>query len=341
VVLLTSMDRHDDVRRFASMGFAGYLSKPVRPRELFQCLEKVIARKSQEFHAQTHPMITRSALQQAAAQKRYCGRVLLVEDNLVNQKVGRRYLERMGCEVVVAENGAEAVSAIEAGKFQMVLMDLQMPVMDGYTATQHIRNLERGKPRTPIVALTASAMTGQLERCLDAGMDGLLTKPLDIEHLQEVLERFGMRDPAQKSALDDTIVSEMLDAPLLLPINFAKVRASTGGDDAFLRELAQTFVTTSTELIAEIRQCAKNCDRQGVCRAAHSLKGACASMHAEPLRELSRELEARALTLTETEITERIAQVTSEFERVTAAVRDLGPRNGLTRAASRSPSALG
>jgi two-component system sensor histidine kinase/response regulator len=337
VVLLTSMDRHDDVRRFASMGFAGYLSKPVRPRELFQCLEKVMARKSQEWHAQTHPMITRNALQQHSAQKRFCGRVLLVEDNAVNQKVGRRYLERMGCEVVVAENGAEAVSAIEAGQFKIVLMDLQMPVMDGYTATQHIRNLERGKPRTPIVALTASAMTGQLERCLDAGMDGLLTKPLDIEHMQDVLERFGLRDPAQKSELDDTIVSELLSAPPLLPIDLAKLRASTGADDAFVRDLAQTFITNTAQLLTEIRQCAKNCDRQRVARAAHSLKGACASMHAEPLRELSRELEARALSLTETELTERLTQLASECERVATAVRDLGPRGGLTREASKTP----
>jgi two-component system, sensor histidine kinase and response regulator len=209
--------------------------------------------------------------------------------------------------------------------------------MDGYTATQHIRNLERGKPRTPIVALTASAMTGQLDRCLDAGMDGLLTKPLDIERMQDALERFGLRDPAQKSELDDTVVSELLTAPPLLPIDFAKVRSSTGGDDVFLCELAQTFVTTSSQLVDEIRQCAKNCDRAGVSRAAHSLKGACASMHAEPLRELSRELETHAMTLSETEITERITQLAGEFERVAGAVHDFGPRSDVTRATSKSP----
>jgi two-component system sensor histidine kinase/response regulator len=305
------------------MGFAGYLSKPVRPRELFQCLERVLARKSQEWHAQTHPMITRTALQQLAAQKRYVGRVLLVEDNVVNQKVGRRYLERMGCEVVVAENGAEAVSAIEAGKFSIVLMDLQMPVMDGYTATQHIRNLERAKPRTPIVALTASAMTGQLERCLDAGMDGLLTKPLDIERLQGMLERFGLRDPAQVSDLDDTVVAELLMSMPRPPLDLAQVRESTGADDTFLRELARTFVTNTAQLLGDIRQAAKNRDRQALARAAHTLKGACASMHAEPLRELARDLEDRAKTLSDAELTERLSQLTRECDRVAAAVREL------------------
>jgi two-component system, sensor histidine kinase and response regulator len=333
VVLLTSMDRHDDVRRFASMGFAGYLSKPVRPRELFQCLEKVLARKSQEWHAQTHPMVTRNALRQQGTNKRYSGRVLLVEDNVVNQKVGRRYLERMGCEVVVAENGAEAVSAFEGGKFSMVLMDLQMPVMDGYTATQHIRNLERGKPRTPIVALTASAMTGQLDRCLDAGMDGLLTKPLDIERLQDVLDRFGLRDAAQKAALDDTIVAELLTSSPLIAIDVAQVRSSTGADEVFVRELMHTFVLNTAQLLGDIRQCARNCDREGVARAAHSLKGASASMHAEPLRELSRELEARAMTLSESELTERIAQLAAEADRVAAAIRELSaaPANSVSR----------
>jgi two-component system sensor histidine kinase/response regulator len=333
VVLLTSMDRHDDVRRFASMGFAGYLSKPVRPRELFQCLEKVLARKSQEWHAQTHPMVTRNALRQQASNKRYSGRVLLVEDNVVNQKVGRRYLERMGCEVVVAENGAEAVSAIEGGKFSMVLMDLQMPVMDGYTATQHIRNLERGKPRTPIVALTASAMTGQLDRCLDAGMDGLLTKPLDIERLQDALDRFGLRDAAQKTALDETVVAELLTSSPLIAIDIAQVRSSTGADEAFLRELMRTFVLNTAQLLGDIRQCARNCDRQGVARAAHSLKGASASMHADPLRELSRELEARAMTLSESELTERIAQVAAEADRVAAAIHELSaaPASSISR----------
>ncbi len=332
VVLLTSMDQREDVRRFASMGFAGYLSKPVRPRELFQCLERVLARKSQEWHAQTLPMVTRTALQQQAAQKRYSGRVLLVEDNLVNQKVGRRYLERMGCEVVVAENGADAVKAMETAAFRLVLMDLQMPVMDGYTATKHIRNLERDKLRTPIVALTASAMTGQLERCLDAGMDGLLTKPLDIERMQDVLDRFGLRDVAQKAELDETVVSELLTSSPLAPIDLAKLRSSTGADDAFLAELARTFVANIGQLVGDIRQCAKNCDRQGVSRAAHSLKGASASMHAEPLRELSRELEAHAMTLGEGELTERIAQLVAEGGRVTAAVNNLAsaPANTAT-----------
>ncbi len=194
VVLLTSVDRQGDLSRFASLGFAGYLSKPIRARELLACIDKVFEHDAQEWHAQTHPIVTANSLPRPMS-KPFSGRVLLVEDNVVNQKVGQRFLERLGCEVVLAENGQEAVDAWKAGKFRLVLMDVQMPVMDGYTATRTIRDLEKGRGRTPIVALTANAMTGQLERCLQCGMDGLLTKPLEPPRLEEVLERFGLSIP--------------------------------------------------------------------------------------------------------------------------------------------------
>jgi two-component system sensor histidine kinase/response regulator len=192
VVLLTSVDRQGDLGRFASLGFAGYLTKPIRARELLACLDKVFEHEAPEWHAQTHPMVTTNSLPRSAAAKPYSGKVLLVEDNVVNQKVGQRFLERLGCEVTLAENGQEAIDAWTADNFRLVLMDVQMPVMDGYTATRQIRDLERGRMRTPIVALTANAMTGQLERCLQSGMDGLLTKPLEPERLEEVLDRFGL-----------------------------------------------------------------------------------------------------------------------------------------------------
>jgi two-component system sensor histidine kinase/response regulator len=195
VVLLTSVDRQGDLSRFASLGFAGYLTKPIRARELLACLDKVLEHEAQAWHAQTHPIVTTNSVSRNAATKPYTGKVLLVEDNVVNQKVGQRFLERLGCEVVLAENGVQALEAWKTQAFRLVLMDVQMPEMDGYTATRMIRDLEKGRMRTPIVALTANAMTGQLERCLQCGMDGLLTKPLEPERLEEVLDRFGLGFP--------------------------------------------------------------------------------------------------------------------------------------------------
>ncbi len=145
--------------------------------------------------------------------------VLLVEDNLVNQKVARGFLERLGCEVTLAANGLDAVRCFSKTRFDLILLDLQMPVMDGYVATGCLRQLEHGRPRTPIVALTASAMTGQRERCLQAGMDELITKPFDSQRLREILERFGLRcgDPIssrQPTDGGDAALEDSASAPL-------------------------------------------------------------------------------------------------------------------------------
>ena len=136
-------------------------------------------------------MITRNTLTQSAAQQRFGGHVLLVEDNVVNQKVAVRFLERLGCSVQVANNGAEGVEAVRSRRYSIVLMDLQMPVMDGITATRKIRELDTNSD-IPIIALTANAMSGDRERCEAAGMDGYLTKPLEVDRLRAVLTKFGM-----------------------------------------------------------------------------------------------------------------------------------------------------
>jgi CheY-like chemotaxis protein len=121
--------------------------------------------------------------------------VLLVEDNIVNQRVARRFLERLDCEVEVVDDGAQAVAVCGRRRYGLILMDMQMPVMDGLEATRRIRASEAGGARTPIVALTADAMSGTLERCLAAGMDDYLTKPLDAARLSAVIKRFTSPEP--------------------------------------------------------------------------------------------------------------------------------------------------
>jgi len=333
VVLLTSMDRHGDIRRFAAMGFAGYLSKPVKARELLACLDKVLAREAHDFHAQTHPIVTSNALHGSSAPRRFSGRVLLVEDNFVNQKVARRFLERLGCEVVLAENGVEAVAAFERDRFQLVLMDVQMPVMDGYTATREIRDRERGDRRLPIVALTANAMTGQLERCLEAGMDALLTKPLAVEALQDVLERYGlaMNETNLPESAVEAMVSRPAEAP---PIDFAQLRELTGDDAEFIRSIADSFESSSAQLIASLRAGAGSGDGAQIAKAAHALKGASANLYAGKLRDQAAELEATGAKLPKADLEIRIAAAARECERVCVALRGLA--TGLTSGAAAS-----
>jgi len=189
LLLLTSIQRPGDAQRCAELGFAACLTKPVRQRELLECLTRALARDAEGWNLRTQPAATRGSLVSGAGASVKDSRVLLVEDNPVNQRVAQRFLERMGCQVHIVDDGEQAVRAYAADTFDFVLMDMQMPVMDGLEATRRIRELEGGARRTPIVALTADAMKGTLERCLQAGMDDYLTKPLDAAKLKEVFER--------------------------------------------------------------------------------------------------------------------------------------------------------
>jgi PAS domain S-box-containing protein len=263
----------------------------------------------------------------------YAGRVLLVEDNPINQKVASNFLARMGCTVTVAANGLEAVQLFAQARYELVLLDLQMPLMDGYTATSCLRKLERGSRRTPIVALTASAMTGQRERCLEAGMDELIAKPLDVKRLQEVLDRFGLHPAAMPPKdggsaspplLDDLAVGALVAGdPGDPPLDLAAFADMTGGDAVFALDLAESFLQTSEQLLAAMSHCASRGDRQGLREAAHSLKGASASIHATPLRQICAGIELEAATLEEGELIRNIVRLASERERVAKALAKL------------------
>jgi two-component system, sensor histidine kinase and response regulator len=290
MVMLTSLDHHGDIQRFAALGFAGYLTKPARARELYECLDRVLAADANVWHVQTQPIVTRNRLMGSAPAILYDADVLLVEDNFVNQKVATRFLERLGCRVKVANNGAKAVEICATEKFDLILMDLQMPVMDGFTATRHIRNGEIGKTRTPIVALTANAMTGKLEQCLAADMDGLVPKPLEDIRLREALSRFGLGAATGKGA-------RLTDAAQSSPglIDLGRLHQICGGDAQFERELATAFEASGTSVIGELAKALATMDRGAIARTAHQIKGASANIYAYLLTDVATLLEAEAL----------------------------------------------
>jgi len=143
----------------------------------------------------SQPVVTRSTLHGIATAAGYRGRILAVDDNVVNQRVAQRYLERMGCTVTIASDGTQAVELCSTETpFDLILMDVHMPRMDGFTATGCIRSIEGSRRRTPIIALTADAMSGQAEKCRDAGMDGYLSKPIELDQLRKTLDRFLLRE---------------------------------------------------------------------------------------------------------------------------------------------------
>jgi signal transduction histidine kinase/DNA-binding response OmpR family regulator len=202
ILMLTSAGHRGDAARCKELGVCAYLLKPIRQSELREAIARVLGAKEQKGAI---PLVTRYSLQDAREPAGSL-RVLIAEDNLVNQRLVTRMLEKRGHFVVVAGNGREAVEALEKESFDLVLMDLQMPVMDGFEATTAIRKKEGDRGiHVPVVALTAHAMKGDREKCLAGGMDGYLTKPIRPHELDELLGNYLSRRAetaeAQESAL--------------------------------------------------------------------------------------------------------------------------------------------
>jgi two-component system, sensor histidine kinase and response regulator len=202
ILMLTSAGHRGDAARCQELGVCAYLLKPIRQSELREAIARVLGAKEQTGAI---PLITRYSLQDAREPSGSL-RVLIAEDNLVNQRLVTRMLEKRGHFVVVAGNGREALEALEKESFDLVLMDLQMPVMDGFEATTAIRKKEGDRGiHVPVIALTAHAMKGDREKCLAGGMDGYLTKPIRPPELDELLgnclSRRAEAAEAQESAL--------------------------------------------------------------------------------------------------------------------------------------------
>ncbi len=187
IMMLTSAGHRGDALRCQELGVAAYLLKPIRQSELREAIARVIGAREQR---DAIPLITRYSLGDAAEPTAVL-HVLVAEDNAVNQRLASRLLEKRGHRVTVTANGREAVEAIANNKFDLVLMDIQMPKMDGFEATAIIREKEmHDGDHIPIIALTANAMKGDRERCLASGMDGYLSKPIAPQELDELLEMY-------------------------------------------------------------------------------------------------------------------------------------------------------
>ena len=309
LVMLTSLDRQGNAQRLVDLGFAGYLTKPVRGRELRACIERVLAVDPSATSPDVPRLITRSSLLLDSATAAYSGRVLVVEDNAVNQQVTGRFLERLGCEVEIAENGQRALEFCARTRYDLILMDVQMPVMDGLTATREIRRQEDPSRRTPIIALTASAMTDELERCMEAGMDALLTKPLEPSRLAETLARH----LGGTSSVVAGAVRPIGRAPAQ-PIDLGRLRVIVGDDQQFIQALCQTFLASSGRILEELRRAVGSADRALLANLAHKLKGGSHSVCALRVGDLAAALERGAATKPVTELEEFVSQIHAAIE---------------------------
>ncbi len=312
ILILTSVGERGDARRFKELGCAAYLTKPVRQSQLLDALAETLVDPDVEAGYQVKDrsagIITRHSLGEDVSGKAH---VLVAEDNLVNQKVAARILEKAGHRVDVANNGVEAVAAIRNGCYDMVFMDIQMPEMDGYAATAEIRKMAPEFSELPVVAMTAHAMKGDREKCIAAGMDDYISKPVQPKGLLEMVQRW-----AGKKVIRPSMGVAHFPSDPDLPVNSKRLKNLTGGDKDFEREIIDLFLKDTSRHLERLGVAISEGDSSHVEAAAHSIKGAAANMGAEKFRKLAHGLEMKGNSCSIDGILEDFDHLKSAFAEV-------------------------
>ncbi|HEX6107721.1 MAG TPA: response regulator [Gemmatimonadales bacterium] len=297
LVLLSSVALRGQAREAHAMGFAGYLTKPIRQSALYDCIATVIGLRAAPAAepGQRAPLVTRHTLAEARAAER--ARILVAEDNQINQQVALGILQRLGHHADIAGNGLEAVEAVRRLPYDLVLMDCQMPEMDGFAATGEIRKHERPGQRIAIVAMTANAMQGDRERCLAAGMDDYLSKPVNADKLAAILQKWlpaGPRAAAEAALHSNGKRAEpSANGGGRHPINLAQLESVVGPDNrADMGRYFRLFVDSTGPVLTKVAAAVAAQDGPEVARLGHALKGGSGNIGAEEMAALAAQLEA-------------------------------------------------
>ncbi len=303
VIVVTSLGTREDADRAREAGALRSLTKPARAAQLHAALAAALA-------AETAVPAAPAATARVAEPLRPGIRVLLAEDNAVNQEIASRQLKKLGVEADVVDNGRAAVEALARGRYDVVLMDCQMPAMDGFAATAEVRRREAKTGRhMPIVAMTASAMAGDREQCIRAGMDDYLSKPTKLEELQDVLARWA---GAAAEAADETVDRSALD----------ELRTyEPAGETGMLERLIAKFLDSARDQCAEAHAALSRGDVDTLLHTLHGLKGSSAMFGARRLSALSARIEQLAKSHTLGEAAPLLGELELELERVAGALR--------------------
>ena len=324
LVVMTSMLQRGHAEQARQAGAMGYLPKPVRHDELRDCLRTVLGLPIGPLPSETTtpPIIPQLITRHTVAENVQHQRLLIVEDNLVNQKLAVRMVEKLGYKPDVVENGQEALTALAKAEYAAILMDCQMPIMDGFETTKHIREREasqtvsrseapdspstsdasndhreisdatRATPaRIPIIAVTANAMQGDRERCIAAGMDDYLTKPIKLDELRATLSHWtsgsSLSSPPEKQGLTSPTTG-----PAKAIFDPAQMYQNIGRDTELFRQLICLFLDRHPNMLADIRTALAAADHTAVERMAHTLKGTAGNLCAAEVALTAGRLEA-------------------------------------------------
>ncbi|WP_052506994.1 PAS domain S-box protein [Desulfonatronovibrio magnus] len=340
LVMLTSLGRPGDAKLFEKAGFHAYLNKPVRQSELFDILIAVLSSREKRSDS---PIITRHMVREMKRQQadlvRLKGHVLIVEDNPVNQQVAAGILKKLGMTADIASNGLEALKSIQKVKYDLVLMDVQMPEMDGLEATRRIRGtgndeggtgndevnagLSREKlcnPDIPIIAMTAGAMHQDREKCLQAGMDDYLSKPISPVELGKVLQRWLQNSLDAESESDSGCENSELN---MERGSLAKELQTFGVDDLlervdhdldFATEVLNIFLDNAVGCIKSLESCLEQGNTEQAAREAHSIKGNSSSVGCSCLAEAARIIEVACTSGNTSDVEKMLNELKCQYE---------------------------
>jgi signal transduction histidine kinase/CheY-like chemotaxis protein len=316
LIMMTSLNHCGGAQNILQLGFAAYLVKPVKQSRLLDCIlnalqkpaapgESALPAYSNEEHGKSidSPNLAPSSNHLGATHKKTSRlKLLLVEDNVVNQKVTLHQLKALGYTADIAANGQEALQMLERITYDLIFMDCQMPVLDGYSATQAIRQQEGNTRHTIIVALTANAMREDRVRCINAGMDDYLSKPILKDKLSTKLNYWSQVLLAQKedlATMNDSLVvfnsmTQSDRAPLPLLIDWEHLHLICDGNEEFKFELLQIFVEDTAEHLAKLATAIATQDFQSLEHQAHHIKGASANVGLKTMHAIASELEYQA-----------------------------------------------
>jgi PAS domain S-box-containing protein len=288
MVMMTSLGTLSEARRFAEIGFVAYLTKPTRHHELRSVLALAVSERKEDSSGDSLSILTRHSVKRAKETLiRSDVKILLAEDNITNQQVALGILKKLGLQASGVFNGIEALQMIKTGAFNLVLMDVQMPQMDGLEATRRIRRMNEPYRDIVIIAMTAHAMQGDREKCLDAGMNDYIAKPVTPEALSEVLNRWLPQGSSLAESRDEAIAMQAEHEIWNRDALFERMMQ----DAELVKAIVEGFLEDMPKQIQLLKSYVEAGDLKMLERQAHTIKGAAANMGADALRSIALKLE--------------------------------------------------
>jgi len=328
MVMLTSLGMRGDARRLEEIGFAAYATKPIRHQELKAVLSLALSNRNKSAH---RPIATRHTARETLNLFDGCkARILLAEDNITNQQVALGILKKLGLRADAVGNGSEALTALETLPYDLVLMDVQMPEMDGLEATRQFRKFKSTSTdcHIPIIAMTAHAMQGDRERCMNAGMNDYITKPVSPQALAEALDKWLPKEektPDSKLKTEERPHRVPSPKPQIPVFDKADMMARLMDDEDLARMVVEGFLEDIPRQIATLKGYLETGDAAGAERQAHTIKGASANVGGERLMEVAFEMEKSAKAGDLNAVVEHMVELEAQFNLLNQAMLEAIP----------------